>query len=204
MRPEDNRADDRCGNCGDENRSCRDIFRVAYEWMKLGRSCVREEFESGVKSFGRPDNGNSEDDPTPIRCGNLKEEAAGNHNGGGCGMNPCVMLTADHPPNASHRMAEAADAARKLKWPAFGCALRCGVVLHGVWLSGLRLILPPATNQQIRPVCCENVPRLLQSGIADSPEFRRLLLRNAGGSTTLPYRRKKKKILLCCARGVES
>jgi hypothetical protein len=49
-------------------------------------------------------------------------------------MNPRVVLTTDHPNNANDRMPKAADAARKLKWPALGHVLRGGLVLNRIWL----------------------------------------------------------------------
>ena len=136
MRPEDNRTDDRCGNGCNKNRSCRDIFRIAYQRVKLGGRCVREEFESGVKSFGCPDNGDSKYDPTPISCRKVKQEAGGKHNNRGHGVNPRIVLTADHPQDASGRMPKAADAPRKLKGPGFGRVLSAGVVLHRIWPRG--------------------------------------------------------------------
>jgi hypothetical protein len=84
--PEDNRTYDCRGNGGNKNRSGRDILRIAYQRVKLGRSCVGEEFESGIKSLGCPDNGNGQNDPTPITGRNLKKESGAKHNSSGCGM----------------------------------------------------------------------------------------------------------------------
>jgi hypothetical protein len=132
--PEDNRTYDCRGNGGNKNRSGRDILRIAYQRVKLGRSCVGEEFESGIKSLGCPDNGNGQNDPTPITGRNLKKESGAKHNSSGCGMNPRVVLAADHSQNASNRMAEAAEATRKLKRPIVDGLLRFGVVLHRQYL----------------------------------------------------------------------
>jgi hypothetical protein len=137
VRPEDNPSNDCCGNGSDKNRPCRNIFRVAHERVKLRRSCVCEKFESGIKSLGCPDNGDSDDEPTPIRRRHTKEEAGQEYNTSGYGVYPRVVLTADHPKNSNDCMAEAADAPRKLKRPALGFVLRCSVALHKVWLRGL-------------------------------------------------------------------
>lgn len=132
MRPEDDGSDNRRGKGRHKNRSGRDIFRVAHEWMKFGGRYVGQEFEGGVKSFGCPNNGNRQDDPTPISRGDPKEKAGGKDNGRGSDVNPGVMLAADHPPKARDRVAEAAKASRKLKWRGRGCVFRGGIVLHGI------------------------------------------------------------------------
>lgn len=131
MRPEDNRTDNHRGDGRDKDSSCRHILRVAYQRVKLRRSRIGEEFESGIKSLSCPDNGDSQNNPTPVGSGHLKEESGGQDNCSSCDVNPGVVLTADHPEKAGERMAEAADAARKLKWPRLGWMLRFGVVLHG-------------------------------------------------------------------------
>ena len=120
MRPEDNRTYNCRGNGGDQDRSCRHVFRIADEWVKLGRSRVCQEFKSCVESFGCPDNRNSQDEPTPVRWAHSQEEAGGYHKGSGSGMNPGVVLAANHSQNARDCVAEAAEAARKLKRPSFG------------------------------------------------------------------------------------
>jgi hypothetical protein len=138
MRPKDNRTDNQCGHGRDKDSSCRDIFSVAHQGVKRRRSCIGEEFESGVKSLGGPDNGDSQDNPAPVSWGYPKEEGGGQRNGRGCDVNPGVVLTADHPEDASDRVAEAANAARKLKRPTLGWMLRFGVVLHRAWFKGTK------------------------------------------------------------------
>lgn len=163
MRPEDNRVDDYRGHGSDKDGSGRNILRVAHQWVKLRRRGVGQEFQSSVESLGCPDNGNSENDPTPISRGDLKEESRQKHKGGSSDMNPRAVLTTNHPQKAGNRMAEAADAARELKRrPLFG-TLRCGVFQQnrpeGSKVKKLRPRVPLLKRQSCKaPSLCLTTP----------------------------------------------
>src|SRR4030095_5187904 len=83
--------------------------------MKLGRGRVCQKLQSGVQSFGCPNDGNRENDPTPIRTRDVEEETCKKNHYWRSGMNPRVMLAANHAQDAGCRVIEAANAALKLE-----------------------------------------------------------------------------------------
>lgn len=60
VRPEDDDADHRSGDRGDENRPGRHILAAANQRMKFRRGGVGEKLEGCVQRLGRPD-----DTPSP-------------------------------------------------------------------------------------------------------------------------------------------
>jgi hypothetical protein len=91
-------------------------FLVAYQRMKPRRGCVCQELESRVQSFGCPNDRNRENDPTPIRTRNTEEPRSDKNGYRSGGVNPRILLTANHAQNAANRMIKATDPTCKLEW----------------------------------------------------------------------------------------
>ena len=83
--------------------------------MKLGRCRVCQKLQGGVQSFGCPNDGDRENDPTPIRARDVEEETCKKNRYCRSGVNPRVMLAANHAQDAGYRVIEAANAAGKLE-----------------------------------------------------------------------------------------
>jgi len=115
VRPKDNGANDSRRNRGQKHRTGGNILRIANQRMKLWRRSVRQKFERRVQSLCRPDDRDSQNDPTPITRRNAQEEGGRDRHNCSRSMNPCVMLAADHPQDAIDRVAKTANATRKLK-----------------------------------------------------------------------------------------
>ena len=105
--------------------------------MKLGGSRVGEKLEGRVQRLSGPDDGNRENDPTPVSGGNVKEKCRGKDNQGSSSVNPCVMLAANHAQDADDRVTETANTAAKLKRSRFGAFHGCD---FDYGLQGLDLV----------------------------------------------------------------
>jgi len=83
--------------------------------MEVGRCRVCQKLKGGVQSFGCPNDGDRENDPTPIGARDVEEKTGKKNRYCSGGMNPRVMLAANHAQDAGYRVIEAANATRKLE-----------------------------------------------------------------------------------------
>src|SRR5688572_12126761 len=88
--------------------------------MKFRRRRIRQKFKGRVQRLRRPDDGNGENDPAPIRRCHSEEEPGDEHKQSRFRMNPGIVLAAHHPRDPGDRVAETADAACEFEWSLFG------------------------------------------------------------------------------------
>ena len=92
-----------------------DIFRIANQRMKLRRGCVGQKLKRRIQSLCRPDDRDRQNDPAPIRARDAEEQRRNKNRYCSGGVNPRIMLAANHTQYATCRMIEAADATRELE-----------------------------------------------------------------------------------------
>jgi hypothetical protein len=76
MGPKDDRPDGNGSDSSQKNGPGRYILGIANERVKLRRGYVCQKLKGGIQRFRGPHDGNSEDDPTPIRSRNAQNESS--------------------------------------------------------------------------------------------------------------------------------
>src|SRR5215471_3382729 len=84
--------------------------------MKLGRRSICQKLKGGVQSFSCPDDRNRENNPTPIRARNAKKHRGKKNRDCSSGVNPRVMLAANHALDPACCVIKAANPTCELEW----------------------------------------------------------------------------------------
>jgi len=91
MGPKDDRPDGHGSDSSQKNSPGRYILGVANERVKLRRGYVCQKLKGRIQRFRRPHDGNSQDDPAPVRRRYAKQEPSAKHNQRRACMNPRII-----------------------------------------------------------------------------------------------------------------